>query len=83
MMISESDRRTWPFIIIFFLFITVLFLMLKISIPISIYNQISTVFYSIDSVLGVTAGLNLVMIGGSYGVRRLIEVMTQKRLTHK
>jgi hypothetical protein len=82
MMISESDRRTWPFIIIFFLLITILFMMLKISVPPTVYDQISSIFASLDTVLGVTAGLNLVMIGGSYGLRRLIEKITKIKIVH-
>lgn len=83
MMISESDRRTWPFIIIFFLLVIIFISTYYPSLFLGHDSLLNGIFVPVNQVLGVTAGLNLVMIVGSYGVRRLIEVMTQKRLTHK
>lgn len=83
MMISESDRRTWPFIIILLVVIMVLLYQLNLNFSSSFYLQVSRILYNLDWVLGMTAGLNLVMIVGSYGLRRLIQLITNKKLIHK
>lgn len=83
MMISESDRRTWPFIIIVLLFIIIMIARYYPSLFLDNETYLVGALSPINQVLGVTAGLNLVMIGGSYGVRRLIQVITKKRLIHK
>ncbi len=83
MMISREDRRTWPFIIT--LLIVVGFIIYRYF-PTVISNNtdaISRMLLPLNQVLGVTAGFNLVMIGGSYGLRRLIEKITKRRLVHK
>jgi hypothetical protein len=83
MMISREDRRTWPFVVILFLFIIVI---LAKYYP-AVLSDHDTFYLGIlsplNSVLGVTAVINLVMIGGSYGLRRLIEKMTKRRIAHK
>lgn len=83
MMISESDRRTWPFIIIFLTFILVV---LSLYYPVVFMNKdslLSNVLTPLNQVLGMTAGLNLVMIGGLYGLRRVVELLTKKKIIHK
>lgn len=83
MMISKEDRRTWPIILILLALILIL-----------IYQYYPTAFFIqgtvyndgvllLNQILGVTVGLNLVMIGGSYFVRRLVEKLTNKRILHK
>lgn len=83
MMISESDRRTWPFIIVFFVFVGIMLTKQTFFDLNSIYSYINMSLKSINSVLLVTAGLNLVMIMGSYAIRRLIEKTTGNRIIHK
>jgi len=83
MMISDSDRRTWPFIIIFFLLIIIFLSTYYPTLFLGKTSLINGVLVPVNQVLGMTAGLNLVMIVGSYGLRRLLEVMTSKRLTRK
>lgn len=83
MMISKEDRRTWPIILI--LLILILILLYQYSpgsflLTGTIYND---AIYMLNQILGVTVGLNLVMIGGSYFVRRIVEKMTNKRILHK
>ena len=80
MMISESDRRTWPFILTFFAIITFIFIYLRSSLPLTIYDLLSTILDSLNIILGVTAGINLVMIVGLYGLRRLIQKITKRRI---
>lgn len=80
MMISESDRRTWPFILIFFSLIAIVLYRMGFSPSASIYLLFSNILYTLNLVLGVTVGLNLVMIGGSYSLRRLIEKITRRRI---
>jgi hypothetical protein len=83
MMISESDRRTWPFIIVFLLIVWI-FLAKQTIFDLSFtYDLITTTLKPLNSVLLVTAGLNLVMIVGSYAIRKLIERLTGKRIIHK
>jgi hypothetical protein len=83
MLISKEDRRTWPVVIVLSLLIA--FLLNRSGITISWTHQpwLTNTLMSINFVLGVTAGFNLVMIGGSYGLRRIIEHVTKKRITHK
>lgn len=83
MMISESDRRTWPFIIIFLLIVWVFLAKQTIFDLTFAYEPISLTLKSLISVLLVTAGLNLVMIVGSFAIRKLIERLTGKRIIHK
>jgi hypothetical protein len=83
MMISKEDRRTWPFIIVLFLFLGILIFKYYPSLITGNNSLFSAILLPLNSVLGVTVGLNLVMIGGSYGLRRVVEQMTRKRITHK
>lgn len=83
MMISESDRRTWPFIIIFLLIMIIFISTYYPTLFLGKDSLINGVLVPLNQVLGMTAGLNLVMIVGSYALRRLLEVMTKKRLTRK
>jgi len=83
MMISESDRRTWPIIIVF---LVIIMIMLTLYYPVVFMNKdslLSSVLTPINQVLGMTAGLNLVMIGGSYAIRRVVESVTKKKIVHK
>ncbi|MBP9669957.1 hypothetical protein KBD75_01000 [Candidatus Woesebacteria bacterium] len=83
MMISSSDRKSWPFIVIFFILIGILISKYYPSLITSNYPLFIGILNPLNIVLGVTAGLNLVMIGGSYATRRLIEKMTKKRIIKK
>lgn len=80
MMISKSDRRTWPVILFFLALIIIVLIRMKANLPPSFYSLTSSVLSSLNIILGVTAGLNLVMIVGSYGLRRLIEKITKRRI---
>ena len=83
MMISEADRRTWPFILIFFALIAILIYRFYPTLVTAHEQFLSSLFNPLNSVLGVTTGINLVMIGGLYAFRRLIERISGKRITHK
>jgi hypothetical protein len=83
MMISESDRRTWPFILIVLILIAIV---ITKYYPSLIWDHVElylSVLNPLVRVLGVTAVINLVMIGGSYIARRIVERMTGKRIIHK
>jgi len=80
MMISESDRRTWPFIIFFILLIFILISKYYSPLIIDHRSLIMTIFSPLNQILGVTAGLNLVMIGGLFATRRFIEKLTKRRI---
>ena len=80
MMISKSDRRTWPIIIFFFLLISILISKYYPSSFINHSPSLIKILSSLNQILGVTAGLNLVMIGGLFAIRRFIEKLTQRRI---
>lgn len=80
MMISASDRRTWPFIIILVLLIAILISRYYPSLLTTYNSLFITIISPLNQVLGVTAGLNLVMIGGLYATRRFIENLTKRRI---
>lgn len=80
MMTSESDRRTWPFIIVFFSFIIFLIFKYYPSLSLSHYPSIIKILLPLNQILGVTAGLNLVMIGALFATRRFIEKLTKRRI---
>lgn len=82
MLISREDRRTWPFVILLLFiafFLTVKFAPAFLSTHLDSFENILT---PLNQVLGVTAALNLVMIGGSYLLRRFVERLTKKRIVH-
>ena len=83
MMISKEDRRTWPFIVLFLTLIIVLVVKYYPDILLDDSKFVSSALSRLNLVLGVTAGFNLVMIGGSYSLRRLIEKLTNKRITRR
>lgn len=83
MMISDADRKTWPFIIILFVLIGFLIFRYYPEIITSNYPLFIAILNPLNIVLGVTSGLNLVMIGGSYLIRRASEHVTGKRIIHK
>jgi hypothetical protein len=83
MMISESDRRTWPFII---MVLALIGFVIGKYYPDIIWDHVDlylSILNPLIRVLGVTAVINLVMIGGSYLTRRIVEQMTGKRIIHK
>jgi len=83
MLLSAEDRRTWPFIIIFVIVLIFLLNQLNLSLPPIFLAKIITVLVSLNKVLGVTVGIILVMIGILYTLRRIIEVLTHKKLTRR
>ena len=80
MMISESDRRTWPFIVILILLVVFILYNLQITLSTNVWNLTSNILSSLNLILGMTAALNLVMIVGLYGLRRLIQKITKGRI---
>lgn len=80
MMISESDRRTWPLILVFLALIIIVLIRMEANLPPSFYPLASSILSNINMILGMTTGLNLVMIVGSYGLRRSVEVITKRRI---
>ncbi len=83
MMISREDRRTWPFIIVLFVIIAILLFKFYPSFLIDFRPQLSQILIPLNQVLGVTAVLNLGMIGGSYALRRIIEKVTKKQVVQR
>lgn len=83
MMISKEDRRTWPAIIILILIIFLLLKVMGIQVILSDYSWLNLSLSRLNIVLGVTAGLNLVMILVAYGLRSLIETVTKRHIVQK
>jgi hypothetical protein len=83
MLISKEDRRTWPFILVFVALISIVIWRMDISLSTNSSVLITGILNSLNLILGVTAGLNLVMIGGSYLLRRAAEKLTKKRIISK
>lgn len=83
MMISREDRRTWPFIIIMMSLIGIVLWRLQVSLIPNFSSNIAGILTPLNQVLGVTAAVNLVMIGGSYGLRRTIEIVTKRQIVYK
>lgn len=83
MLISREDRRYWPITIILLALMTFIIGKAGVTLQVTSDSWLATSIQSVNLVLGVTTGLNLVMIGGSYVTRRLIERMTKKRIVHK
>ena len=83
MIISKEDRRTWPFIIIALVLLIIVMYRMQLTLSPSVTLLASNTFTKLNLVLGVTAGVNLVMIGGSYLTRRLVERVTNKRIIRK
>lgn len=80
MMISKEDRRTWPFIIVLTLLVIIVLYRSHLPLSSNLSEITTTILSPLNMVLGVTAGLNLVMIGGSYATRRFIEKLTKRRI---
>lgn len=80
MMISAEDRRTWPFILILLLLLTFIFVYLDLSIPARLASSTTIAISNLNVVLGMTSALNLVIIYGSYFLRRLVEKVTRRRI---
>ncbi len=83
MMTSKEDRRTWPGIIVITILLYIVLDNLGLKITFSGESWLKDSFTSLNLVLGVTTGLNLVMIGGSLSLRKLAEHMTKKRVVRK
>lgn len=83
MIISKEDRRTWPFIILVLALVIIFLIRSKYSLSPSSSQLLAQTFSSLNLVLGVTAGVNLVMIGGSYLTRSLVERVTKRRIIRK
>ena len=80
MLVPSADRRNWPLIAIIAIFIIGLFWYLGLSLSPNLSTLFSNTLVRINQALGLTIGLNLAMIGGSYGLRRGLERLTKKRI---
>lgn len=80
MLISKADRRTWPAVGIMLGLVAFVLYAAQIQIMIAPSSRFVGLLTTLNLVLGVTAGLNLGMIGISLGARRLAEKLTGKRI---
>lgn len=78
MLLSKEDRRTWLPITI--LFSALLILLYKLDYLDYILNLISNPLEQINLVLSITAVAIIAVIGISYSFRRIIELITKKKI---
>lgn len=83
MMISKEDRRTWPVIIVILALVTTLISKYYPTAVLDHEASLISLLTPLNLVLGMTAGLNLVMIVGSYSLRKLAERLTKKRVIRR
>lgn len=83
MLISRSDRHTWPFMILLIILIIIALIRSDVTFSLATTQFLAHTLSSLNLVLGVTTLLNLFMIGGSYTLRRMIEKITKRRIIHK
>lgn len=83
MLISRADRATWPVVMVLsFLAIIVIF-RYNFTLPLTLLSSTVDLFRQLNWVLGLTAGVNLVMICISLLIRRVIERVTRQRIVQK
>lgn len=80
MLISRADRRYWPVMIGLFFFVALVLYASGFSLSPSSLQLLVSILNRINLVLGLTIGLNLVMILVFYLIRRSLEQMTRKRV---
>lgn len=83
MMLSREDRRSLPFMIILLVVLAVIYLYVPFRVSPGIIEFLSLTLSSLNQVLGVTAFLILGTIGLSYGIRRIIEKITGKKIARR
>jgi hypothetical protein len=80
MLISRADRATWPVVIVLALLATIVLWRYNLALPSNLINSSISIFSQLNWVLGLTAGVNLVMICVSLLLRRGIEGITRQRI---
>lgn len=83
MLLSKEDRKSWPFIAILLVVVTVIYYVLPIKIPQDLILGATSLIVRLNQVLFVTAGAILVIIGISYGLRRIIERLLGKKVIRR
>lgn len=80
MIVSSADRKNWPAAAVLLILITVILFYTGITVPQPVIDFTARALYRIDQVLGLTIGLNLAMIIGSFTLRRVLERVTSKKV---
>lgn len=83
MLLSKEDRRAWPFVAILMVILTVFYYVLPFTIPTSFIFGATDLLMALNQVLFVTVGAILVIIGISYGLRRIIEKILGKKVIRR
>lgn len=83
MLLSKEDRKSWPFIAILLVVVTVIYYVLPIKIPQDLILGATSLIVRLNQVLFVTAGAILVIIGISHGLRRIIERLLGKKVIRR
>lgn len=80
MLISRADRRYWPIVIILLAVAVVVAQALEVSISSITLDFIARELTSLDLVLGLAIGLNLILLGALFGVRYLLQKLLGKKV---
>lgn len=80
MIVSREDRRYWPLIVILFGLLIGIIIAIGITLPTSVVNLLTQIFLRLDQALGLTIGVNLAIILGSYALRVILERVTHTRI---
>lgn len=83
MLLSREDRRSWPFIAILVTILVVVYYALPIKIPEQFIVATTSLVVKLNQVLFVTVFAILVIIGISYGLRRIIEKILGKKVIRR
>lgn len=83
MLLSREDRRSWPFIAILVTILVVVYYALPIKIPEQFIVATTSLLVKLNQVLFVTVFAILVIIGISYGLRRIIEKLLGKKVIRR
>lgn len=83
MLLSQEDRKSWPFIAILVPLLTVVYYVIPLRVPSSLITGTTNLLLSLNQVLFVTVGAILVIIGISYTLRRIIEKILGKKVVRR
>ncbi len=83
MLISREDRRYWPAIIILGILTYLALWKSGVTVALSPQSWFVSAVRNINLIFVLTIGLDLLIIGSSYGIRRIIEGVTGKRIIRR
>lgn len=83
MLLSQEDRKSWPFIAILVTLLTVVYYTATFTVPSSLITGVTNLLLSLNQVLFVTVVAIMVIIGLSSTLRRIIEQILGKKIIRR